>query len=127
MKIDKFKLIITILLISGLVGLLYCRYGFEISLMSISNSLFIVGIIVFLFGLIIASNAGQIFSSGDYIIRKSFLSNKKSNKFFKTYKDYLLYKSNKRNQNNTASKGLFLLIIGGVFLIISFLLNIYIN
>lgn len=104
--------------------LVFWLYEGRFTWMSVSNILFLLGLIFFFLGLIIATNATRIFSSGDYILRKSFTSAKKMEHFFKSYHEYLVYKQEKRIRNKTTGLGIFLLSLGAFYILSSILIGL---
>lgn len=81
------RLLITILVMCGLTALLIVvipRFGFELN--SISDALFVVGIIVFLPSLLMRIGAFEVFHGMGYFFRLVF--NRDTKKEYPTYKDY---------------------------------------
>ena len=87
-------------------------YDFRISLMNISNVIFLMGVFFFFPGLISATGASQVFDSSLYLTRKTFAKNSEND--FKTFNDYKEYKRLKRANTPIKSRGSTILILGGV-------------
>lgn len=104
-----------------MILLMFFIYDFSISLMNISNVIFFMGVFFFFPGLISVTGAGQIFDSSRYLTRRFFTKNSES--YFKTFNDYKEYKRLKNVNTPMKSRGLTILILGGVYIIISLIIG----
>lgn len=116
MNIKKFlyTIIISIFIMLVLMGLIY---DFNITLMNISNIFFVVGVAYFFPGIIVLSGAGSVFDSARYLTKKMFTRENKQ--YFKSFNDYKEYKQIKNASRNIKGRGTSVLLIGGVYIIIS--------
>ncbi len=106
--------------------LLFLIYDFDMSLMNLSNVFFFMGAVYFFPGLIVVTGASEIFSSFGYLTRRMFLKNKGDGNDFKTFNDYKEYKHIKSANYNTKGKGVNILLVGGVYVIISIVISMII-
>jgi len=106
--------------------LMYLIYDFDINLMNISNVFFFMGIAYFFPGLIIVIDATDIFYSLGYVSRRMFSKDKGDGNYFKSFNDYKEYKYIKNLKYNTKGKGVNILIVGGVYIIISIVISMII-
>lgn len=95
--INKYLISLLILIVVSFL-LLTFRYNLDLKAINISDSLFIVNILVFIISLGINIGAGNVFRPIRYLFRKTFTRNK-DNDFPKTYNDYLEDKKNKYEEN----------------------------
>lgn len=126
------KRVLFIIALSILIMLLlmYLIYDFDMSLMNVSNVFFFMGTIYFFPGLIIVSGATDIFYGIGYLTRRMFLKDKGDGSYFKSFKDYKEYKCIKNGRyntkDNTKGKGVNILLVGGVYIIISIVISMII-
>lgn len=115
------KRILSTIALSILIMLLlmYLIYDFDTSLMNLSNVFFFMGTVYFFPRLIIVTGATDIFYSTGYLTRRMFLKNKGDGNYFKTFNDYKEYKYMDNVKYNTKGKGVNILLVGGVYIIIS--------
>lgn len=104
-----------------MILLMFFIYDFRISLMNISNVIFLMGVFFFFPGLISTTGASQVFDSSLYLTRKTFAKNSEND--FKTFNDYKEYKRLKRANAPIKSRGSTILILGGVYIIISLIIG----
>lgn len=118
------NLLYTIAVSIGLMILLmWGIYDFDMSLMNLSNVIFVIGIILFFLGLISVTGAIQVFGSSQYLTRKTF--SRKGKHDFKTFKDYRDYKQLKNAGKAKNGKGLNRLLLGSVYIIASLIIGFY--
>ncbi|SCG83028.1 hypothetical protein DW1_1457 [Proteiniborus sp. DW1] len=131
MDMKSFLSIIVISIIIVML-LMYVIYGFDMRLMYLSNVFFFVGVVYFFLGLIFITNATEVFSGIGYLSRKAFSKDKGDGSDFKSFYDYKEYKENRRDEKyknsnyNTRFKGLNVLIVGGVYILVSIVINMVI-
>lgn len=111
---------ISIAIMLILMGLIY---DFHITLMNVSNVLFLMGVFYFFPGLIVVSGAGSIFDSAGYLTRRMFLRNSK--RYFKSFNEYKEYKHIKNISSNMKGRGANILLVGGLYIVISVAIGAY--
>ena len=94
-------------------------YDFDMNLMSLSNVFFFMGTVYFFPGLIIVTGAADIFNGIGYLTRRMFFKSKGDGNYFKTFNDYKEYKQIENVKHNFKGKGVNILLVGGVYIIIS--------
>jgi len=102
------RFLITLIISALLIyGILYTRYDSELEPKNILDSVFIVGMVMFFSGIIIATNISQVFQGFTYTLKNVF---KKKPKHL-SYHDY---KNANRNEPDITT-GIPLLFIGGLY------------
>jgi hypothetical protein len=102
--------------------LLFTAFEGVISLMNISNVFFFAGLFLFFPGLIMVTDAMSVFNSLGYLTRRMIFKQKGDN-HFKTFGDYMEYKNINNPEKHARRKSLEMLTVGGVYLVISFILS----
>lgn len=106
--------------------LMFLLYDFDMSWMNISNVFFFMGAFYFFPGLIIVTGSTEVFAGMGYLTRRIFLKDKGEGNYFKSFNDYKEYKYLKNGKYNTKSKGVNILLVGGVYIIISIVISMVI-
>lgn len=106
--------------------LMFLLYDFDMSLMNISNVFFFMGTIYFFPGLIIVSGSTDVFTGIGYLTRRTVFKDKGDGNYFKSFNDYKEYKYLKNGKYNTEGKGVNILLVGGVYIIISIVISMII-
>ncbi len=102
------KLMITFIISALLIyAILYTRYDSEFEVINILDSIFIVGMVMFFSGIIIATNITQVFQGFTYTLKNVF---KKQPKHL-SYYDY----KNANERERDVTTGIPLLLIGGLY------------
>ncbi len=121
------RLMFTIALsVTIMLLLMYLIYDFDTSLMNISNVFFFMGIAYFFPGLIIVSGVTDIFYSIRYLTKRMFCKDKDNENYLRTFNDYKKYNDIKSVKHNMKGKGVNILLVGGVYIIISLIISIII-
>lgn len=119
--------------------LMFLVYDFKITYMNVSNVVFILGVLCFFPGLILASGAMEIFSGFNYLASKTFSGlfnfssrtsaqtaeggNRNNGRQFKSFSEYLKFKNNHHMIKHTKDKGLIALTTGSLLIVVSLVLN----
>lgn len=106
-----------------MILLMWRIYDFDMSLINVSNVIFVIGIVLFFTGLVSVTGASEVFDSSKYLTQKIF--SRKNEQTFKTFKDYKAYKQVKCLGKYGKYKGLNRLILGGVYIIASLIIGFY--
>lgn len=106
----------------GLSCILFCLlmlilYSFQMSLLNVSNSLFIVGILMFFPAFISVTGASKVFESSHYLTHKVFA--KKGEETFKSLEDYKHYRETKNKKTHVKNKSIERLIMGIIYIVAS--------
>ena len=109
---------ISMAMVMVIIGLIY---KFEFSIMYLSNSIFVVGIILFFIGLISVTGANEIFESFKYTTKKIFARD--TTKVFKTFGEYKEHKNLLAKNKYSNNKEKIRLILGGIYLIIGIIMG----
>lgn len=104
-----------------MILLMFLIYDFEISWMNLSNVIFLMGVLFFFPGLMSVTGASQVFHGSSYLSRKIFA--RSSENCFKTFNDYKEYKRLKHVNTTMKGRGLGILILGGVYVIVSLVIG----
>ncbi len=102
-------------------------YNSQFSYLTISNVLFLSGMIYFFPGLLVITNASDVFSGASYAISKLVNSGKKG-RSFSTFAEYVEFKKNKNSQSDHMVKniGVTLFVIGTMYIIMAFILGAFV-
>ena len=102
------KLLVTFIISALLIyAILYTRYDLELEPNNILDSVFIVGMVMFFIGIIIATNITQVFQGFTYTFKNVFKKQPK-------HLSYYDYKRSNPHQVDIAT-GIPLLFIGGLY------------
>lgn len=97
-------------------------YGMDLSVMHLSNVIFLMGMFFFFPGVISVTGAMEVFESSGYLTRKVFGKNSEND--FKTLGEYKAYKKLNKQQSSIKGRGYTLLIVGGAYIILSLVMTL---
>ncbi len=100
-------------------AMMYFVYDFVFLPIYVANVLFVVGSIVFFFGLILVTGAMEVFESSIFLTKKVF-SKDNSKPYFKTFADYKEF--HKIKNAHEPKKTNIPLIVGIVYIVISLII-----
>lgn len=120
-----FKSIFTVIALSlVLTALLYYSiYELDFHLLYASNVFFIIGIMFFFPGVIIATNATNVFNGMGYLTKKIFVKVKKQDHNFKSFGEYMEFKTINEADQHIHRAGFFIVSIGAIYIIASLVIG----
>lgn len=121
---NKKGILSTIVISIILVALvMYFVYGFELRLIYISDTFFLVGILFLFPGLIFITGATELFSSARYIFKKSFTKSTDGGNHLISFSDYKEYEKERNANHNREFTGVSILVVGVAYIILSFIIG----